>query len=571
MRSTAGGYFILAWAFSTIATGCGSSALQALEARLSTPERLAFEPAFVGRIHTASVALENRGSVPLVLKLSTDSPFRAALVDVTIAVHRTETVPVELHAAQEGPLRSELRITGDANASVVLTADVLPKPVCDDENPCTDDVLDPRAGCIFPTREGECDDSNACTSHERCVEGRCKGQTIECPSVFEPCSRSVCIPAEGCVVLREDAGCDDSNSCTEDRCVDGTQCEHAPAREGMGCGEGDCTPKSCEDGACRVAELSSGSTCAHDGWNEPAGVGQVYAVSDLWFDPTHELDIDGDCRTGLNCNDNVLAGLPGSASEALYTRLSNGELRTLVEVVGYDQSAPLDSSLTVKVYRAEDSDEPADPTNDFELLPGESTCCEFLAVHQLEANGEVRPTIQFPARAEAGIVESTSPIQARFRSPYDPPLAVEVELVRAQIRLRPDPTGVGASGVLAGALPIAAVTGAYEAWCDSTDQCDEWPARVLSEGWSWIQPDLDLDGDGLERIEYDFADGAWRCYDGPRSCESCAPGSMTTILPIRGRDSASCGQRPEMADAWSMTLGFHAVKASIVGERRNPF
>ena len=52
--------------------------------------------------------------------------------------------------------------------------------------------------CVLDWLTGPCDDGNACTVGERCVDGRCLGDRRDCDD-GDPCSEDACAPDIGCV------------------------------------------------------------------------------------------------------------------------------------------------------------------------------------------------------------------------------------------------------------------------------------------------------------------------------------------------------------------------------------
>jgi len=71
---------------------------------------------------------------------------------------------------------------------------------CDDDNACTSDRCDPVAGCVStPVEDGaSCDDGDACSLEDRCVEGVCDGAgVVECGPPGECELPGVCNPATG--------------------------------------------------------------------------------------------------------------------------------------------------------------------------------------------------------------------------------------------------------------------------------------------------------------------------------------------------------------------------------------
>ncbi|MBL8785139.1 MAG: hypothetical protein JNJ59_09580 [Deltaproteobacteria bacterium] len=134
---------------------------------------------------------------------------------------------------------------------------------CDDDDPCTVDACDPSAptsaeACSHTTvRDLVCDDGDACTTSDRCREGRCQGVAITCTDQ-NPCTADRCDPALGCAStpVADLVACDDGDACTAfDRCRQGV-CRGL----GAACDDSlDCTLDRCESGACR--HLPAPGTC----------------------------------------------------------------------------------------------------------------------------------------------------------------------------------------------------------------------------------------------------------------------------------------------------------------------
>ena len=77
--------------------------------------------------------------------------------------------------------------------------------------------------CIFDKLDNvPCDDSNACTNLDTCVDGLCIGQDIICDD-SNPCTADTCDPVIGCQNVADNSlRCDDSNLCTSEQCISGT-------------------------------------------------------------------------------------------------------------------------------------------------------------------------------------------------------------------------------------------------------------------------------------------------------------------------------------------------------------
>ena len=155
--------------------------------------------------------------------------------------------------------------------------------VCDDGNPCTDDVCDPGTGnCTSPSgTDGiPCEDMNACTQDDRCMNGACLG--------FDP------------VV------CDDANDCTTDSCNPATgQCVNQQVLDGQACSDGDLCSQtdSCQGGVCTGANpvvCNDADPCTADACNP--GTGGCLTPPGPDGDPCDDGDLctqTDSCQSGL--------------------------------------------------------------------------------------------------------------------------------------------------------------------------------------------------------------------------------------------------------------------------------
>jgi hypothetical protein len=105
---------------------------------------------------------------------------------------------------------------------------------CGDDNPCTADLCNPETGeCYHLDVPGDCDDLDACTAPDQCLGGSCQpGPPVDCNDL-DDCTEDACIPAAGCQhkpipgCCVYDLQCTDGNACTNDWC-DALQCHHLP-------------------------------------------------------------------------------------------------------------------------------------------------------------------------------------------------------------------------------------------------------------------------------------------------------------------------------------------------------
>jgi hypothetical protein len=122
-----------------------------------------------------------------------------------------------------------LNISGPCDDGDACTANTICKDgvcgngipfICEDNNPCTDNLCDKKLGCNFAANQAPCDDKNACTTGDVCGESQCK---------------------PGAPVV-----CNDNQVCTDDACVPATGCAYTPVADLTVCG----TKKHCEKGLC---------------------------------------------------------------------------------------------------------------------------------------------------------------------------------------------------------------------------------------------------------------------------------------------------------------------------------
>ena len=143
---------------------------------------------------------------------------------------------------------------------------------CDDKNPCTQDSCNAKSGCVNTPAVGPCNDANKCTQVDACDAGQCKGSSpISCDD-SRACSVDACDPVLGCThdlakCCTVDKDCDDANPCTDDLCSFGAGCSHkantASCDDGDKCTTGDiCKAEACSPGA--PTNCDDGEVCTTD-------------------------------------------------------------------------------------------------------------------------------------------------------------------------------------------------------------------------------------------------------------------------------------------------------------------
>lgn len=157
-----------------------------------------------------------------------------------------------------------------------------------------------------------CDDGNLCTTGETCSNGQCGGgQTVTCTALDNCHDAGVCDPANGqCTnpLKQDDAPCDDGNACTElDYCLDGVCAGGNP----IVCDDGDaCTTDTCNPlGGCDTAPVvcNDNNLCTTDTCNSASGCEYTAVVcNDGDACTTDTCDPASGCTaTAVSCSDNL--------------------------------------------------------------------------------------------------------------------------------------------------------------------------------------------------------------------------------------------------------------------------
>jgi hypothetical protein len=135
---------------------------------------------------------------------------------------------------------------------------------CFDGNDCTWDMCDSKAGCKYPPANVPCDDKDPCTALDFCEDGECLGGPgIPCDDK-NLCTVDSCQPGKGCFhTLLDGKPCDDGDSCTQgDVCSEGS-CQPGPLL--LQCDDyNDCTDDICDKIAACTYPLAGNPCCIND-------------------------------------------------------------------------------------------------------------------------------------------------------------------------------------------------------------------------------------------------------------------------------------------------------------------
>ena len=211
--------------------------------------------------------------------------------------------------------------------------------ICDDENPCTDNVCQANGGCAYPPNEEPCDDEVPCTVADQCVAGECVGIELPCDCTSDDdcalledgdlCNGTlVCNTAElpfQCIVAPETVvACELPDGahtlCLQPTCNPETgECTTLPDHEGFACEDGDlctigdtCGGGECESGSqlncaddnpCTDDGCDSETGCVHEFNTVPCSDGDVCTAADVCNLGTCLSGEVTDCNDGNACTD----------------------------------------------------------------------------------------------------------------------------------------------------------------------------------------------------------------------------------------------------------------------------
>lgn len=227
-----------------------------------------FGRVFVGLRPIRAFTISNLGNVPLTftVRLAGDAEGYAVGPPGGAVPPGTElTLQILFQPRRSGERLAAVLIdtnaTGTGTASVSLRGIGVDIPDCEDGNGCTEDTFDIETGrCNHVAVPVPCDDFNACTTNDTCVEGICLGESLRCDDGNE-CTDDACDSVAGCVFLPT-GRCDDGNDCTLDICTIGG-CEHEPLPDFT----------SCEDDQeqCTIDDFCQGGECVQSARPQPDG------------------------------------------------------------------------------------------------------------------------------------------------------------------------------------------------------------------------------------------------------------------------------------------------------------
>lgn len=241
---------------------CSTGSVRSVDGALEGPERVTFEPTYVGFSTSVEVELVNHARFTRDVHLSVDPPFSVA-PSLRLGPGERLSFPVLVSPLEEGPLTGALVLGVDGESSrVALTGLALAPPVCTSSD-CIERHFEPGRGCVeVPRRDGDaCGAADQCLVQAVCRQGECVGAPRSCDD-GNACTTDACSPATGCTHA-EQACSPPTDPCLTSVCDPRTGCQTVPVLDGVACGPNDCTTaRVCLRGACVVREAPEGSICA---------------------------------------------------------------------------------------------------------------------------------------------------------------------------------------------------------------------------------------------------------------------------------------------------------------------
>ena len=398
------------------------------------------------------------------------------------------------------------------------------------------------------------------------------GCQTRCFNAFDCGPGSFCAPDGRC----------ETECFTDLDCREPIECADNPAGcrpKGLTCnGQGKCTGNYVFADAEDVRDIDLQEVPDEiDGWDDPPGSGAAFIVDSIAIaQQDRGFDLDSSCDED-GCIDNALWQLGDLGNDQIRQGLLGGESLLLIELAGLDQPfVGRDPSLSVKMYAARDADSPFFPANNFRVPDGQSTCCEF-TINPRSLTGIPRVArARAPAEIQRGRLRSLLPVPIEFTLTVGEPPHPEIRLEQIKLsgRVSADLRRLS-DGLIGGAVPTEMLARTDNPYCKSiSPRCPvDFPESTLIDLVSALlgpEPDIDLDGDGLECIIDTDGDGTVDvCCDGDPSIPSSCPQNRTCptaqVGPIvEGRPPWTCALDPRMADGYSVGFTYTAVQASIL-------
>jgi outer membrane protein assembly factor BamB len=287
-------------------SACDPTTIEGCEASLQTDRRaIDFGRVYIGSSARETLHLTSPGcaGVQYSAHFELDAfGFQAAPARERIAANTGIEIVTIFRPGRVGPINGRLVFVADssetASVAVELYASGAAVPDCEDGNGCTVDDFNLETGeCEHRAERLVCDDFNACTGSDICVEGVCLGESFSCDD-HDVCTDDLCDALAGCLNMMT-AACSDGNPCTLDSCDPVLGCQHTVLDDGTPCNDleqctigdiclrGDCIGVNVMEGApcddqdpCSKNDQCVEGTCLDPGYHR-AGLGELKFTTEV--------------------------------------------------------------------------------------------------------------------------------------------------------------------------------------------------------------------------------------------------------------------------------------------------
>jgi hypothetical protein len=260
----------------TIASSCGScdsgSLTQGRFLLSVDKSSIEFGDIYIGASSAQIVTLHSEGSLAITYAstfVGNAWGFEVGPAIGGLAPNGSVPIQIKFAPGTRGHLHPLVVFTGKASengktasVAVQLSGTGVLQPDCDDGNGCTVDAFNLASQqCEHMAARLPCDDFDACTTGDTCVNGMCLGQPLSCDD-HNVCTDDLCDRERGCVYMPA-MNCDDGNPCTADTCDPMNGCQHTTQPDGSPCSTGRlCVfAEICILGQCMGVNAPDGSPC----------------------------------------------------------------------------------------------------------------------------------------------------------------------------------------------------------------------------------------------------------------------------------------------------------------------
>ncbi|MFH1532939.1 MAG: hypothetical protein ABIK09_19620 [Pseudomonadota bacterium] len=197
--------------------------------------------------------------------------------------------------------------------------------LCDDENPCTDNLCAENGGCVYPPNSGTCDDGDPCTLGDACADGACHGIALPCD----------CVEDGDCAALDDGDACNGVLVCDTGSVP--FQCEVAPESvvvcpqpEGV---DAPCLAAACapDDGSCALVSAGDGQPCED---------GSACSLGDLCQQGACVGGAPANCNDGNPCTDDACDPALGCTHASNQAPCTDDDVCTVGDLCAADQCQP---------------------------------------------------------------------------------------------------------------------------------------------------------------------------------------------------------------------------------------